>query len=62
MHNLLDNSFAKDSEASGPNQEWPPSLMDQIFHFFTIQISQWNLIALELKKTGFLYSREYSDL
>ena len=53
MHILLDNSFAKDSEASGPNQEWPPSLMDQIFHFFTIQISQWNLIALELKKHDF---------
>ena len=55
MHILLDNSFAKDSEASGPNQEWPPSLMDQIFHFFTIQISQWNLIALEFKKYDFCF-------
>ena len=58
MHILLDNSFAKDSEASGPNQEWPPSLMDQIFHFFTIQISQWNLIALEFKKQPDFYILE----
>ena len=34
MHILWDNSFAKESEASGANQEWPPSLMDQFFIFF----------------------------